>query len=98
MMRYVNAVSDANQEAAYSDQYRLYQGLKQAFKALEYEGYLYPDRVIFGDPDQCVERIKQILAMGITNVSLLADFGGLDHGKIMASLDRFAKYVMPKFQ
>lgn len=97
MMRYVNAVSDANQEAAYSDQYRLYQGLKQAFKTFDYEGYLYPDKVIFGDPDQCVERIKQILGMGITNVSLLADFGGLDHTKIMASLDRFAKYVMPKF-
>jgi hypothetical protein len=29
---------------------------------------------------------------------LLANFGGLDHSKVMASLDRFAKYVMPKFQ
>jgi len=98
MMRYVNAVVESNQEAAYSDQYRMYQALPQAFKAIEYEGYLYPNRVIFGDPDQCVERIKQILDAGITNVSLLANFGGLDHAKVLASLDRFAKYVMPKFQ
>ena len=63
---------------------------------MDYEGYLVSHRVIFGDPDQCVERIQQIQAMGITNMSLLANFGGLDHGKIMASLDRFAKYVMPR--
>jgi alkanesulfonate monooxygenase SsuD/methylene tetrahydromethanopterin reductase-like flavin-dependent oxidoreductase (luciferase family) len=97
LMRYVNAVVESNQEAAYSDRYKMYQGLQQAFKAIDYEGYLYPSKVIFGDPDQCVERIKQIRAMGITNVSLLANFGGLAHAKVLASLDRFAKYVMPKF-
>lgn len=98
MLRYVRAVADSNQEAAYSDQYKMYQGLPQFMKTVDYEGYLYPDKVIFGDPEQCVERIKQIRAAGITNVSLLANFGGLDHAKILASLDRFAKYVMPKFQ
>ena len=98
MMRYVSAVVDSNQEAAYSDQYTIYQGLKQAFKTIDYDGYLYPNKVIFGDPDQCVERVKQILATGVTNVSLLANFGGLDHAKVLASLDRFAKYVIPRFQ
>jgi natural product biosynthesis luciferase-like monooxygenase protein len=97
MMRYVNAVVDSNQEPAYSDQYQAYQGLKQAFKTIDYEGYLYPNKLIFGDPDQCVERIKQIQATGVTNVSLLANFGGLEHAKVLASLDRFAKYVMPQF-
>jgi alkanesulfonate monooxygenase SsuD/methylene tetrahydromethanopterin reductase-like flavin-dependent oxidoreductase (luciferase family) len=96
-MRYVGAAAAANQEAAYSDQYTVYQGLKNAFQAMDYD-YLYPSRVIFGDPDQCIERIKQVLAVGVTNVSLLVNFGGLDHGKVMASLDRFAKYVLPKFQ
>ncbi len=98
MMRYVNSVADANQESAYSDQYAIYQDLKGAFQMMDFDNYLYPSRVIFGDPDQCVERIKQVLAAGITNVSLLINFGGLDHGKIMASLERFAKYVLPKFQ
>ena len=50
MMRYINAVAASNQEAAYSDQYRPYQGLKDAFKTFDYEGYLYPHKVIFGDP------------------------------------------------
>ena len=97
MLRYVSAVKESNQEAAYSDQYRMYQGFQQAFQTFNYD-YLYPDKVIFGDPDQCAERIKQILASGVTNVSLLANFGGLDHAKILASLDRFAKDVMLKFQ
>jgi hypothetical protein len=59
---------------------------------------LYPHRVIFGDPDQCVERIQQIQAVGVTNVGLLANFGGLEHTKVLASLDRFAKYVIPRFR
>ena len=96
MMRYINAVAASNQEAAYSDQYRPYQGLKDAFKTFDYEGYLYPHKVIFGDPDQCVERIQEIQSMGITNVSLLANFGGLAHDKIMASLDRFGREVLPR--
>ncbi|HJY82084.1 MAG TPA: LLM class flavin-dependent oxidoreductase [Candidatus Binatia bacterium] len=97
MLRYINAVKESNQEAAYSDQYRMYQGFQQAFQTFNYD-YLYPNKVIFGDPDQCAERIKQIQATGMTNVSLLANFGGLDPAKILASLERFAKYVMPRFQ
>jgi natural product biosynthesis luciferase-like monooxygenase protein len=96
LMRYVGLVVAANQEAAYSDQYAVYKTLPEAFADMKYEGYLYPNRVIIGDPDQCVERIQQIRSMGITNISLLPNFGGLDHTKVMASLDRFAKYVMPK--
>jgi natural product biosynthesis luciferase-like monooxygenase protein len=98
LLRYVRSVADSNQEAAYSNQYQAYQGLPQFMKTVDYDSYLYPNKVIFGDPDQCVERIKQIQATGITNVSLLANFGGLEHAEVLASLDRFAKYVMPKFQ
>jgi len=64
---------------------------------MDYDNYLYPHRVIVGDPDQCVERITQIRATGVTNVALLANFGGLEHAKVLASLDRFAKDVMPRF-
>ncbi|MGE0821444.1 MAG: LLM class flavin-dependent oxidoreductase [Candidatus Binatia bacterium] len=98
MMRYIGAAAAANQEAAYSDQYEIYKALPNAFKAMDYDTYLYPNRVIFGDPDQCVERIKQIQASGITNVSLLVNFGGLDHTKIMDSLERFGKEVLPRVQ
>ncbi len=55
-----------------------------------------PHRLIVGDPDQCVERIAQIRANGVTNIGLIANFGGLEHAKVLASLDRFAQYVMPR--
>ena len=98
MQRYLKAVIESNQEAAYSDQYQAYQGLQKGFQMMDYDDYLYPHRVLFGDPDQCVERIKQIRSMGVTNISLLVNFGGLAHSQILASLDRFAEHVMPRVQ
>ena len=95
MHRYLEAVVKANPEDAYSDQYASYKGLSQAFKTFDYDEYMYPHKVIFGDPDQCVERIRQIREMGVTNVSLIPNFGGLDHEKIMTSLKRFGEYVLP---
>ena len=99
MLRYLGAAAEPNREPAYSDQYSAYVQLREGFKALlDYDGVLYPHRLIFGDPAQCVERIKQVQATGATHIGLLADFGGLEHGKIMASLDRFAREVMPHFR
>lgn len=97
LLRYLDSVLESNQEEAYSDQYKAYTGLQKGFKMMDYDSYMYPHRVIFGDPDQCIERIKQIQTTGVTNISLLANFGGLDHTKILASLDRFAKQVMSRF-
>lgn len=41
-------------------------------------------------------RIAEIRALGITNISLLADFGGIGQEKILGSMDRFAREVMPR--
>ncbi len=97
LMRYLRTAGESNQEAAYSEQYAAYKKMREGFKMMDYDNYLYPHRVIVGDPDQCVERITQIRATGVTNVALLANFGGLEHAKVLASLDRFAKDVMPRF-
>jgi natural product biosynthesis luciferase-like monooxygenase protein len=97
MMRYIQAVVESNKEAAYSGEYKMYKALPQAFAGTTYES-LYPNRVIFGDPDQCANRIREITAMGVTNISLLIDFGGIELAKMMASLDRFARHVMPRFK
>lgn len=97
MMRYVQAVVSSNKEAAYSDQYKMYKSLPEAFAGFTYEA-LYPQRVVFGDPDQVAARISEIIAMGITNIGFVVDFGGLPQAKILASMDRFAKEVMPRFR
>jgi len=97
MLRYLAAAAESNRQPAYSQQYQGYGHLQQGFKAMmDYEGTLYPDRVIFGDPEQCIERIRQIRSIGVTNVGLLANFGGMPHQQVMASIDRFARHVMPR--
>jgi natural product biosynthesis luciferase-like monooxygenase protein len=96
LLRYLRTAGESNREAAYSEQYAAYKDLREGFKLMDYD-HLYPQRVIFGDPQQCAERIAQIRASGVTNVGLLANFGGLEHTKVLASLDRFAAQVMPRF-
>lgn len=99
MLRYLGAAAEPNREPAYSEQYRAYGQLREGFKAMmNYDEVLYPHRLIFGDPVQCIERIKQVQATGVTHLGLLADFGGLAHGQVLASLDRFAREVMPHFR
>lgn len=95
MMRYVQSVIDSNEEAAYSNQYQAYKSLSEAFRGVTYET-LYPHKVVIGDPAQCAARIAEIRALGITNISLLADFGGIGQQKILGSMDRFAREVMPR--
>ena len=56
-----------------------------------------PNRVVFGDPEQCVARIRALEAWGITHMGLLLDFGGLARDMIFASIERFRRYVMPRF-
>jgi natural product biosynthesis luciferase-like monooxygenase protein len=97
MIRYLGAAAVSNLQPAYSEQYQRYGHLLKGFNAMmDYEGALYPDRVIFGDPGQCVERIRQLKSLGVTNVALLPNFGGLKHEQIKASLERFAREVMPR--
>jgi natural product biosynthesis luciferase-like monooxygenase protein len=95
LLRYVQSVIDSNAEVAYSNQYQSYSSLSEAFRGLTYET-LYPHKVIIGDPAQCAARIQEIRALGITNVSLLVDFGGIGQAKILASMDRFEREVLPR--
>jgi hypothetical protein len=44
--------------------------------------------VIFGNPDQFLERIANYEAMGATHISLIVNFGGMPHAEIMRSLER----------
>lgn len=98
MLRYLSAAAEPNREPAYSEQYSAYGQLREGFKSMmNYDEVLYPHRLIFGDPAQCVERITHIQSTGVTHIGLLADFGGLEYAKILASLDRFAHEVMPHF-
>jgi alkanesulfonate monooxygenase SsuD/methylene tetrahydromethanopterin reductase-like flavin-dependent oxidoreductase (luciferase family) len=51
--------------------------------------------LVIGDPDQCVERCKQLEKMGIDEVILKID--GYGHQNNLRSIEMFGKYVIPEF-
>ncbi len=51
---------------------------------------------IFGSPETASERIREMQALGVRNVMLLADFGALDQALVHRSLRLFADEVMRK--
>ena len=56
---------------------------------------LAQNRAIIGTPDQCVARIKAIQAHGIDYFGCNFDFGGMEHQKVLRSMELFSKEVMP---
>lgn len=56
---------------------------------------VWQQRLIVGDPDECLQRIQQHAEVGITYINGLFDFGGLDHDVAMRSLKLFSDEVMP---
>ncbi len=59
--------------------------------------YLYENRAIIGDPEQCVAKIKALQDQGIGYFGCNFNFGGISHTKAMRSMELFAKEVMPHF-
>jgi natural product biosynthesis luciferase-like monooxygenase protein len=97
LMRYLGQFAESTRDEQYSKEYAAYTGLSEALSKFDYDTFLYPDRVLFGDPEQCVDRVRALEAMGITHVGLVIDFGGLRKEQILASLERFRNHVIPKF-
>lgn len=57
------------------------------------------NRAVFGGPVACVrylERIREIV--GPTHVGLVFHFGGLSQDKVLRSMERFARRVIPSLQ
>jgi alkanesulfonate monooxygenase SsuD/methylene tetrahydromethanopterin reductase-like flavin-dependent oxidoreductase (luciferase family) len=56
---------------------------------------LAQNRAIIGTPDQCVTRIKALQAHGVDYFGCNFDFGGMEHQKVLRSMELFSKEVMP---
>jgi natural product biosynthesis luciferase-like monooxygenase protein len=97
LMRYLGQFSESARDAEHSEAYVGYDGLSEALTKFDYDTFLHPERVVFGDPDQCVARFRALEAMSITHVGMVIDFGGLERDKIDASLERFRSHVLPEF-
>jgi alkanesulfonate monooxygenase SsuD/methylene tetrahydromethanopterin reductase-like flavin-dependent oxidoreductase (luciferase family) len=60
--------------------------------------HLVEHRAIVGTPERCVAAIQELRQQGIGYFGCNFAFGGLDHRKVMRSMELFADQVMPHFQ
>ena len=52
----------------------------------------------FGTPDQCVAKIKDLQQQGIDYFGCNFSFGGMEHDKLLRSMELFSEEVMPHFK
>ncbi|WP_018755719.1 LLM class flavin-dependent oxidoreductase [Paenibacillus terrigena] len=50
---------------------------------------------VIGSPDEVIKQIQSYSEIGVTNFMAVMNFGGLEHHKVLSSLDLFGKYVIP---
>ena len=60
--------------------------------------YLCEHRAIIGTPEQCVAKIKELQQQGIEYFGCNFSFGGLEHEKLLRSMELFSREVMPHFK
>ncbi|MGH7773829.1 MAG: LLM class flavin-dependent oxidoreductase [Candidatus Binatia bacterium] len=69
---------------------------EELYRHLSYDAMVAESRAIFGGPETCVrhlERIRDVVRP--THVGLVFHFGGLSQDKILKSMERLARFVMP---
>ena len=50
---------------------------------------------LFGTPERVIERLRALAGSGVTHVSMLMTFGGLDHVRVMRSIRLIGEAVIP---
>jgi natural product biosynthesis luciferase-like monooxygenase protein len=69
---------------------------QNVFRHLDYDAMVQDSRGVFGGPDTCVRILKRIIeVVGTTHIGLVFHFGGLSQEKVLKSMERFARFVMP---
>jgi alkanesulfonate monooxygenase SsuD/methylene tetrahydromethanopterin reductase-like flavin-dependent oxidoreductase (luciferase family) len=53
--------------------------------------------ILFGDPEAVGRGVERLAALGVTHLLILANFGALAAARVRASMERFARSVMPEF-
>ena len=66
---------------------------------LDYDAMVRDSRGVFGGPEACVRILKRIIETVATNhVGLTFHFGGLSQDRVLGSMERCARAVLPAFR
>lgn len=71
---------------------------QRVVRHLDYDAMVRDNRGIFGGPQTCVKILQTIVeVLGPTHIGIVFHFGGLSQRNVLASMERFARHVMPAF-
>ena len=59
---------------------------------------MWENVAIFGTPECVAERIEGLRQSGVENLIFFVNYGGIEHRKVLDSLELFATQVMPLFK
>lgn len=95
MLEYTGAGVEAARKPPDPEAYKGYAAREDYQRQAAFENY-FPDRVLMGDPESVLARIRRLKALGITQLGLIVDFGSMRQPDIMRSLEVFANQILPR--
>jgi len=97
MAEYSQAGAEAAKKAPDPVAYKGYAAREDYHKQSGFDVY-FPGRVLMGGPERALDRLKEMEEAGITQVSMIVDFGSIPQAEIMRSLQVFADKILPHFK
>lgn len=71
----------------------------RVFGHLDYDAMVRDSRGVFGGPETCGRILKRIIeVVGTTHIGLTFHFGGLSQDKVLKSMERCSRSVLPAFR
>ncbi len=95
MAEYTTAGVEAARRPPDPVAYKGYAAREDYQRQATFETY-FPDRVLMGSPARVLERIRYLRGLGMTQLTMIVDFGSLSQRDIMRSLEVFAREILPK--
>jgi alkanesulfonate monooxygenase SsuD/methylene tetrahydromethanopterin reductase-like flavin-dependent oxidoreductase (luciferase family) len=95
MAEYTGAGVEAARKPPDPEAYKGYAAREEYQRQAAFENY-FPDRVLMGDPESVLARIRRLKSLGVTQLMLIVDFGSMKQTDIMRSLELFAARILPR--
>jgi natural product biosynthesis luciferase-like monooxygenase protein len=95
MAEYTGAGVEAARKPPDPDAYKGYEAREDYQRQAAFDNY-FPDRVLMGDPESVLERVRRLKSLGVTQLMLIVDFGSLRQADIMRSLEIFVRDILPR--
>lgn len=76
----------------------LYLDTRQYGKGAQFEDLEAREQLLIGTSQDVIQRLVKYQEAGCDHIMMLMNFGGLPHDKVLKSMERVAREVMPAFQ